>query len=179
MSRSIFICLDDVPFYGGNSSFPVFDCGHSNPITTKEAEIILKSELFILIKSNDELVSSSSSFHSLMAKRFIYNHKVHHDFHKIIICIWNQDLNQPLSNFYVQYYFDNGEHHVDFSIPDSSRNKKKSQQTKFSVRNNVKTLFHKGMKGKAIFERLVKSSGGFEEASTSADLPNSHNQIYD
>ena len=35
------------------------------------------------------------------------------------------------------------------------------------------------MKGKAIFERLVKSSGGFEEASTSADLPNSHNQIYD
>ena len=35
------------------------------------------------------------------------------------------------------------------------------------------------MKGKAIFERLVKSSGGFEEASTSADLPNSYNQIYD
>ena len=30
------------------------------------------------------------------------------------------------------------------------------------------------MKGKAIFEKLVKSSGGFEEAST-----NSYNQIYD
>ena len=63
-------------------------------------------------------------------------------------------------------------------MPDSSRNKKKSQQTTFSVRNNVKTLFHKRIKGKAIFERLVKSSGGFKEASTSADLPNSHNQIY-
>ena len=226
MSRSIFICLDDVSFYGGNSSFPVFDSGRSNPITTKEAVIILKSDIksssicnktpayiknnvsFIVNaeklshwkdirtdmisrfigsgtktlyfdECNDELVSSSCSFHSLMPKRIIYNHKVYHDFHKIIICIWDQDLNEPLSNFYVQYYFDNGEHHVDFSMPDSSRNKKKSQQTKFSVRNNVKTLFHKGMKGKAIFERLVKSSGGFEEASTSADLPNSYNQIYD
>ena len=45
MSRSIFICLDDVSFYGGNSSFPVFDSGRSNPITTKEAVIILKSEI--------------------------------------------------------------------------------------------------------------------------------------
>ena len=45
MSRSIFICLDDVSFYGGNSSFPVFDCGRSNPITTKEAVIILKSDI--------------------------------------------------------------------------------------------------------------------------------------
>ena len=34
------------------------------------------------------------------------------------------------------------------------------------------------MKGKAIFERLVKSSGGFEEDSTSADFPNSYNQIW-
>ena len=197
MSRSILICLDDVSFYGGNSSFPVFDCGRSNPITTKEAVIILKSDIKsssicnktpVYIKNNvsfivnaealshwkdirtdmisgfiesetktlyfdecnDELVSSSCSFHSLMSKRFIYNHKVYHDFHKIIICIWNQDLNEPLSNFYVQYYFDNGEHQVDFSMSDSSRNKKKSQQAKFSVRNNVKTLFHKGMKGNAI-----------------------------
>ena len=162
MSRSIFICLDDVSFYGGNSSFPVFDSDRSNPITTKEAVIILKSDiksssivtkrLFIsrtmyhslsMQKSsrtgkileqtmisgfigsetktlyfdecNDELVSSSYSFHSLMAKRFIYNHKVYHDFHKIIICIWNQDLNEPLSNFYVQYCFDNGEHMLTFS----------------------------------------------------------------
>ena len=64
-------------------------------------------------------------------------------------------------------------------LPDGSKNKKKSQQTKFSVRNNVKTLFHKGMKEKAIFERLVKSSGGLKEASTSVDLPNWYNQIYD
>ena len=35
------------------------------------------------------------------------------------------------------------------------------------------------MKGKGIFERLVNSSGGFEEASTSADLPNSYNEIDD
>ena len=35
------------------------------------------------------------------------------------------------------------------------------------------------MKGKAIFERLVKSSGGFEEASASAGLLNSYNQKYD
>ena len=154
MSRSILICLDDVSFYGGNSSFPVFDSGRSNPITTKEAIIILKSDIKsssicnktpVYIKNNvsfivnaealshwkdirtdmisgfiesetktlyfdecnDELVSSSCSFHSLMSKRLIYNHKVYHDFHKIIICIWNQDLNEPLSNFYVQYYFDN------------------------------------------------------------------------
>ena len=60
-------------------------------------------------------------------------------------------------------------------MPDSRRNKEKSQQAKFSVRNNVKTLLHKGMKGKAIFERLVKSSGGFDEASASAYLPNSYN----
>ena len=57
--------------------------------------------------------------------------------------------------------------------------RKKSQQTKFSVRNNVKILFHKGMKEKAIFERLVKSSCGFKEAWTSVDLPNWYNQIYD
>ena len=30
-----------------------------------------------------------------------------------------------------------------------------------------------------MFERLVKSSGRLEEASTSADLPNSYNQMYD
>ena len=93
--------------------------------------------------------------------------------------IWNQDLNEPLSNFYVQYCFDNGGHHVDFFMPDSSRNKEKSQQTNLNGRNNIKTLFHKGMKGKAIFERLVKSSGDFEEACTSTDLPNSYNQMYD
>ena len=33
------------------------------------------------------------------------------------------------------------------------------------------------MKGKGIFGRLGNSSGRFEEASTSADLPNSYNQI--
>ena len=86
----------------------------------------------------------------------------------------------PLSIFFcVQYYYDNGEHYVDFSMSGCSKNKEKSQQTKFSVRNNVKTLFHKGMKGKAIFESLVNSSYRFEETSTSADHPNSYNQIYD
>ena len=114
-----------------------------------------------------------------MAKRFIYNDKLYHDSHKIRIWIWNQDLDEQLSNFYAKYYFDNGEHHVDFSMPGSSKNKEKPQQTKFSVGNNLKTLFHKGMKGKAIFERLVKNFGGLEEVYTSADLPNSYNQIYD
>ena len=93
--------------------------------------------------------------------------------------MWNQDLDEPLSNLYVQYYFDNGEHYVDFYMRSSSKIKEKSQQTKFSVRNNVKTLFPKRMKGKAIFERLAKGSGGFKDASTSADLPNLYNQIYD
>ena len=64
-------------------------------------------------------------------------------------------------------------------LPDSRKNKKKSQHTKSSVRNNVKTLFHKEMKGNAIFEILVKSCGDFEEASISEYLPNSYNQIYD
>ena len=149
MSRSIFICLDDVSFYEANRSFPVFDSGRSNPITTREAVMILKSDnessstcdkTPICIKNNvpfiantkklslrkgirtdmvrgfigsgtktlyfdDEPVSSSSSFHSLMVKRSIYNYKVYHDFHKIIIFIWNQDLDEPLSDFYVQNYF--------------------------------------------------------------------------
>ena len=96
---------------------------------------------FYFDECNDDLVSSSSSSHSLIAKQFIYNRKLYHDFHEMIICIWNKDLDKLLSNFYVQYYFGNGEHHVDFSIPGSSKNKE--QQTKFSVRNNVKALFHK------------------------------------
>ena len=99
---------------------------------------------------NDELVTTSSPSLSLMTKWFIYNHKLYHDFHKIMICIWNQDLDELLSNFYVQYYFDNGEHHVDFSMPVSSKNKEKSQQRKFFIRNNAKTLLHKEIKGKAM-----------------------------
>ena len=149
MSRSVFICLDDASFYEGNRSFPVFNSGRSNPITTREAVMVLKFDIKsistcdktpIYIKNNvpftanakkllhwkdirtdmvsgfigsgtktlyfdDEPVSSSSSFHSLMVKRSIYNRKVYHDFHKIIIFIWNQDLDEPLSNFYMQYYF--------------------------------------------------------------------------
>ena len=79
----------------------------------------------------------------------------------------------------MQYYFDNGEYRVDFSMPGSSKNKEKSQQRKIFIRNNAKSLLHKEIKGKAMFERLVKSSGRLEEASTSADLPNSYNQMYD
>ena len=49
------------------------------------------------------------------------------DFLLIHVYIWNQDLDEPLLNFYGQYYFDNGDHHVDFSMPGSSKNNEKSQ----------------------------------------------------
>ena len=53
--------------------------------------------------------------------------------------------------------------------------RKNHSKQNFPSETTSRQLFHKGMKGKAIFERLVKNFGGFEEVYTNVDLPNSYN----
>ena len=90
--------------------------------------------------------------------------------------------NEPLSLFFVQYYFDDKEHEIYFTpaCHGNNLNKDKPRQIMFpSVRNKVKSLASEGAKGKQIFKKLCNKSGGFSGARTPADIPNSIEEIHD
>ena len=114
-----------------------------------------------------------------VATRYLYVHKIHSDFHKVIVNVKHLESGKILPLFYIQYYFDDGEHQIDFEFQRAGRSSKKViEQTKFSVRAEIKSLAREGLKGKAIFNRLCSSAGGFENARSSSDFPNSTTQIY-
>ena len=106
-------------------------------------------------------------------------HKNFSDFRKVIVSVSKTD-NEPLPLFFVQYYFEYKEHEIDFAPPcyGNNLNKDKPRQIMFpSVRNEVKSVASEGMKGKQIFQKLCNKAGGFSEARTPADIPNSIEKI--
>ena len=106
-------------------------------------------------------------------------HKNFSDFRKVIVSVSKTD-NEPLPLFFVQYYFEYKEHEIDFTPPcyGNNLNKDKPRQIMFpSVRNEVKSVASEGMKGKQIFQKLCNKAGGFSEARTPADIPNSIEKI--
>ena len=52
------------------------------------------------------------------------------------------------------------------------------RQTKFSMKEKVRSLSREGVKGKKIFQEIFKSAAGFEGGRSSADFPVSMTQIY-
>ena len=129
----------------------------------------------------DQLSSSDVDVHDYKVTRYVYAHKKHSDFHKVILSVTRSNGEQ-LPLFYVQYYFENEEVDIEFSRPNHGNNTKKNkprQVTSFSVRDQIKSLSSHGKSGKSIFTEMSKRIGGFSNARTTADLPNSLRQIHD
>ena len=85
----------------------------------------------------------------------------------------------PFNLFYWQYHFEGGEKGISFSCTHgNSKRDEPFKATTYSVRKEIKCLASKEKKGKEIIQCLTQSAGGFSEARTVAELPNSLNQIY-
>ena len=97
----------------------------------------------------------------------------HPDFHKVIITVTEQD-GSMINLAFIQYYFDNGEHDIDFEGSNSNKSR-----TLFSTRKTILSLKDQKRKGKKTFHSVTNSVGGFELARTLAELPNSYKHIYD
>ena len=81
---------------------------------------------------------------------------------------------------YLQYYFDDVEHKVNFNrIHGNAKGEKNWRQTKFSAKEKIRLLSREGVKGKRIFQEISKSAAGFKGGRSCADFPVSMTQIYD
>ena len=77
--------------------------------------------------------------------RYTYNHDDSPDFHKTIVAVYAGNSISPLPHFHVQY-FANEEHTK--SRGNSKNPTKIIQHTTYSVRNEIKNLASKDIKGK-------------------------------
>eukprot|EP00795_Rhopilema_esculentum_P005595 gene5595-10800_t len=79
----------------------------------------------------------SNSTH--VATRYLYVHKTNSDFHKVIVSVKHLESDKTLPLFYVQFYFNDGEHQIEFDFQRAGKGSKKNvRQTKFSVRAEMK-----------------------------------------
>ena len=89
---------------------------------------------------DDQLISSNSETYDYKATRYVYVYKSYCDFHKVILAI-SKSSGDLLPLFYVQYYFEDGEHDISFLTPCHGNNLNKDKPrhvTSFSVRNKIK-----------------------------------------
>ena len=81
---------------------------------------------------------------------------------------------------YLQYYFDDEEHKVNFNrIHGNAKGEKIGGRPRFSVKEKIRLLSREGVKRKRIFQEISKSAAGFEGGRSFADFPVSMTQIYD
>ena len=92
------------------------------------------------------LSSDNSEYHDIKFTRFVYSHSSHKDFHKVIVSLTKVGDDSLQQLFYIQYYFDGLEHEVDFTNP--------RQKSSFSMREKIKELSTKGMRGKQILSLI-------------------------
>ena len=139
----------------------------------------IKSFYFDIEKEN-HAINTSEDDATQVAKRYTYKDKSYPDFHKIVLSLLENGSCPPFSLFYVQYYFEGGEKDISFSYTHgNSKRDEPFKVTTYPVRKAIKSLASKGKRGKEIIQCLTQSAGGFSEARTVAELPNSLNQIYD
>ena len=117
------------------------------------------------------LKASGSKWYDYKVTRYIYSHKIHKDFHKVVITV--NDTEKLLPLVFIQFYFDEDEHAI--SITNAGQKRKSF----YSVRTNASQLCAAGKKGKQAFHDLSQKVGSFDNARTVADLPSSYQQIYD
>ena len=122
---------------------------------------------------DNDFEAADKEAHDFKATRFVYCHNDHPDFHKVIITVTEQD-GSMINLAFIQYYFDNGEHDIDFEGSNSN-----NSRTLFSTRKTILSLKDQKRKGKKTFDSVTNSVGGFELARTLAELPNSYKHIYD
>ena len=140
-----------------------------------------KSFHFEFSEGKDFTADKSNSTH--VATRCHCVHK-ESDFQKVIVSVKHLESGKILPLFYV--FYDDGEHQIESVFKnilqtDITREglQENVRQTKFSVTAEMKSLACEGLKGKTIFARLCKNAGGFENARSYSDFPNSTTQIYD
>ena len=152
-------------------------CDMDSGLTRTKTKVVR----YTITENGYERTSSNNKEFLFEARRYIYRHRTHDDFHKVIIGIWQPDNELPEPLFYIQYYFDRDEHEIEFSRlhGNSKVNNRCVKPTNFSLRESIRKLSSEGLKGKAIFSELSKSAGSFEMARSSANFPSSKAQIYD
>ena len=105
-------------------------------------------------------------------KRIPHYHKKSKDFHKVIIIVTRRsgDVKVMLPTVLVQFYFDNGEHPVEYTTGASR-----------ALPSMVDSLSYSGdtRSAKETFHSTLDEVGGFENARTVEDLPRSYQLIYD
>ena len=90
------------------------------------------------------------------------------------------DDKQPTNLVSLQYNFDDKEHEVNFNrIHRNDKGATNWRQTKFSVKEKIRSLSREDVKRKRIFQEISKSAARFEDGHSGADFPLSMTQIYD
>ena len=139
-----------------------------------------KTKRYYYISQSQDLDTNQSKHHDLTVTRYIYVHSDHKDFHEVVVSISPKDDKQPMNLAYLQYYFDDKEHEVNFNgIRGNAKGATNWRQTKFSVKGKIRSLSGKGVKGRRIFQEISKSAAGFEGGRSGADFPVPVTQIYD
>ena len=130
------------------------------------------TKTFYFMHIDDQFESCKAGDHDYKVTRFIYAHKDHPDFHKVMIVVSGKD-GAMYPHVYIQYYFDDGEYEI------IEKSKKRRSKTTFSVREGISSLQSNNIEGKKAFHHACHNAGGFESARTVADLPTSYGQVHD
>ena len=131
-----------------------------------------KTKKFYYDSKSQDLDINRSKNHDLTVTRYIYVHSDHKDFHKVVVSVSPKNDKQPMNLVYLQYYFDDEEQKVNFNrIHGNTKGEKSWRQTKFSVKEKIKSLTREGVKRNRIFQEISKSAAGFEGGQSGADFP--------
>lgn len=149
-----------------------FICDTSNFIDPRDISLDLtgfvrtKTKNFYYIDESN-YVKDEPSIYEFVAKRYIYTHKEHKDFHKVILTITYKGESRPYRFAYLQYYFEGDEHQINFLAG--------KDKTTFSNREKIKSLASEGLRGKQILTNMGQT---FETSRTILDAPLSLATIY-
>ena len=98
---------------------------------------------------SQELDTNQSKHHELTVIRYICAHSNHKDFHKVVVSISPKDDKKPMNRVYLQYYFDDKEHEVNFNrIHGNAKGATNWRQAKFLVKEKIRSLSREGVKRK-------------------------------
>eukprot|EP00794_Sanderia_malayensis_P020732 gene20731-biopygen17115 len=114
-----------------------------------------------------------STYH---ATRFIYHHVEAPDFHRVLVKVDNKD-NKCMPYVYLQYYFDQEEHHVTPTLPHGNSKKKVPfQRTKESVKEKRKTACVVE-KPKNLVQMSFEGAGGLANVRSAGDMARDRKQV--
>ena len=122
-------------------------------------------------------LSENSEDSKLTAMRSIYVNKSSPDLHRVLIQLVDNEHNNYLDYFYVQYYFDGPEHSFDIKPHGNDRQNRPYQPTMTTTKSRIKELCEKSLKPKQVERNILAESGGIEKAASGSQLCRDRQQI--